>query len=143
HLIPDVPTRAAAIGINASGHAKDPGDVHGAKGHDEADVEEPELPTGEPLGKHAAGDFGIPIEDAGEGAEERAADQHPVEVADDEVAIRELKVDGGHAEDNAREAADQEQRQEAEREEHRRSEADPAAKHGGQPVEEFNAGGNR
>ena len=53
--------------------------------------------------------------DAGEDAEQRAADQHPVEMADHEVAVGELKVERGRRQHDARQAADQEHRQEAER----------------------------
>ena len=37
--------------------------------------------------------FGIPVVDAAEDAEEHAADQHPVEVGDDEVGVGELPVE--------------------------------------------------
>ena len=64
-------------------------------------------------------------------------------MADDEVAVGQLKVERGGAEHDAGQAADQEHRQEAEGEQHRRGEANPPAVHRGQPVEELDAGRNR
>ena len=54
---------------------------------------QPELPARQALGEHPAGHLGIPVVDAGEDAEQGAADQHPVEVADHEVAVGELEIE--------------------------------------------------
>ena len=62
---------------------------------EEADVQQPELPAGQPLGQHPAGHLRKPVVDAGEDAEQRAADQHEVEVADHEVGVLQLKVERG------------------------------------------------
>ena len=58
-------------------------------------------------------DLGIPVVDAGERAEQRAADQHPMKMADDEVAVGELEVERRGGQHDAGQAADQEHREKA------------------------------
>ena len=96
--------------------------MHRPEAEDEADVQQPELPAGEPLGQHPPGHLRIPVVDAGHGAEQGAADQDEVEVANQEVGVLQLKVERGRRQHDARQAADQEHGQEAHAEEHGRRE---------------------
>ena len=65
----------------------------------------------------------------GEDAEERAADQHPVEVADHEIAVGELEVERRRRQHDAGQAADQEHGKEAHPKSIGDGEPDPAALH--------------
>jgi hypothetical protein len=58
--------------------------------------------------------------------EQRAADQHVVQVGDDEVGVVHLQVEGHHRDHHAGDAAGDEDDEEAEHVEHRRAPADPA-----------------
>ncbi len=74
--------------------------------------------------------------------EHRAGHQHVVDVRDDPVGVLDHEVEGHDGEEGAVEATDEEQRDEADRVEHRRVEAQVAAPHRGQPVEELDARGD-
>ena len=74
-----------------------------------------ELPARQPLGEHPAGRLGIPVMETGKHAEERAADQDPVKMPDHEVAVGELEIEGSDRQHDARQAADQEHREETDR----------------------------
>ena len=63
-----------------------------------------------------------------------------MEVGDDEVGFVELPVDREDGEEDAGDAADQEQRDEADAEQQRRLEFDRAAPQRGDPVEHLHAG---
>ena len=97
------------------------------------------LPAGQALREHSAGRLGIPVVDAGKGAEERPANEHPVKMADDEIGVADLVVERHQREHDARQTADQEHRQKADGKQHRRRERDFATIHGGQPVEHLDA----
>ena len=77
---------------------------------------------------------------AAEHREHEAAEQHVVEVRDDEVGVVLLRVGGHDRVHDAGEAAERELRDEAEREEHRTSESYRSAPHGSEPVEDLHAG---
>ena len=68
--------------------------MHEVEGEMEADEEEPEVPLAERLAHHAAGDLGVPVVEGAEEREDDRADQHVVEVSDDEVGVAELPVEG-------------------------------------------------
>ena len=95
-------------------------DVHREEGEVEADEREPEVELAEPLVVHPAGHLREPVVDPGEDREDGAAEEHVVDVRDDEVRLAHVDVDRDGAEHDAREAADHEHREEAEREQHRR-----------------------
>ena len=81
----------------------------------DADEQQPEVPPAEALVEQLAGELGEPVVDAGEDREGDAADQHVVQVADDEVRVVGLQVerDGGHH--HAGDPADHEDDEEADR----------------------------
>ena len=78
----------------------------------------------EPLVEHPPEDLRPPVVEPGEDAEDRAAEEHVVEVRDDEVGVLHLPVDRERGEEDPGEAADREDGDEAEREEHRRVEVE-------------------
>ena len=59
----------------------------------EADEDHPELQLAEAVVEEAAGHLGEPVVEAGEDGEERAAEEHVVQVADDEVGVVRLPVE--------------------------------------------------
>ena len=103
-----------------------PSDVHREEADVEADEHDPERPLAEPLAHEPAGELREPVVDAADDREDVDADQHVVQVGDDEVGVGELPVDrhrGGH---EAGDAADHEDDHEAGEEQERRGELRPA-----------------
>ena len=82
------------------------------------------------LAEHAAEDLRPPVVEAGEDPEDGAAEEHVVEVGDDVVGVRLLRVRRRDGVGDAREPADGELDDEADGEQHRRGEPQPAAPHG-------------
>ncbi|KAG1296082.1 hypothetical protein G6F64_013246 [Rhizopus arrhizus] len=87
--------------------------------------------------------LGEPIRDAGHQSEQHAADDDVVEVRNQEQAVVQGEVGGWDGQQHARHAADHEGDHEAHRPQHRRLEADAAAVHRKQPVEDLGAGRDR
>ena len=100
------PARFRRIGVDAARHAVEPEDVHREERHVEADEEQPEIPLAEPLAQHAAGDLREPVVERAEQREHRAADQHVVEMRDDEERVVHLQVERHRREHHAGQAAD-------------------------------------
>ena len=73
--VPDLPSAARLVGINAARHAQHAGNVHEVEGKMEADQEQPEVPLAQRLARHPASDFGIPIVERRENGEHDPADQ--------------------------------------------------------------------
>ena len=80
----------------------------------------------EPLAQHSPGDLREPVVDGREQREHRAADQHVVQVRDDEIGVMDLEVERHRAEHDAGQPADQQDEEEAEHEEQRRPHDQPA-----------------
>jgi hypothetical protein len=91
----------------------------GKKCQVDADEEEPELPPCKPLVEHAPGDFREPVADGPQQRKDRAADQHVVQVRDNEIAVVHLQIQWHRAQHDARESADQQDDEEPEHEPHR------------------------
>src|SRR5437762_3454129 len=72
--------------------------VHREEGRVEADERQPEMQLPEPLVVHAAGHLREPVVDPGEDREQRAAEEHIVDVRDDEVRVADVDVDRDGAE---------------------------------------------
>ena len=102
------PAAVGFVGVDAARHAQQAGNVHEVEGEMEADDEEPEVPLAELLREHAAGHLRIPVIEGGKDHEENGADQHVVEVRDDEIGVAELPVEGRDGEHDAGEAGDEE-----------------------------------
>ena len=73
----------------------------------------------------------------------RAAEEHVVDVRDDEVRVADVDVDRHGAEHHARQPADHEHRQEAEREQHRRVEVELPFPDRREPAEDLDPGRHR
>src|SRR5947199_338403 len=108
-----------------------------------ADQREGEMPTGEALGVHAPRHPREPEVEAREDAEDRAAEEHVVQVGDDPVGVLERIVERDRRLEHAVDAADHEHRDEADREEHRRLEFDRPAPHRRDPVENLDPARHR
>ena len=98
--------------------------VHREERRVEAEEGQPEVPFPERLRVHAAGHLREPVVDAGVDREHRSAEEHVVDVRDDEVRVRRGDVDRHRPEVDPGEAADDEHRDEPEREQHRRRQMD-------------------
>ena len=83
----------------------------------------PEMHLAPELAVHAPGPLRPPVVHRGDDAEQRAGDQHVVEVRDHEVGVVVLEVGRHDRQHQAREAADGEQDHERQRPQHRRLEA--------------------
>ncbi len=86
--------------------------------------------------------LGEPVVDAGEQAEEHAADNHIMEMRDQEQAVVQREVRWWHGEHHAGHAANDEGHHEGHRPQHRHIELHATAIHGEQPVEDLRSGGN-
>src|SRR5664279_4952343 len=91
--VPDLPSAAGFVGINAARHAEHSGNVHEVEGEMKADEEQPEVPLAERLIPHAACNFWVPIIERGEDGEDQTANQYIVEMRDHEVRVAELPIE--------------------------------------------------
>src|SRR4051794_40848572 len=71
--IPNVPTAARLIGVDAARHAEKPGYVHEIEREMKTDEKQPEVQFGKCFAIHLAGYFRPPIVESGEGGEENCA----------------------------------------------------------------------
>ena len=92
-----------------------PEQVHREEGHVEADEEQPEGDLAQRLAHHPAGHLGEPVGERAEQREDRAADQHVVEVGDDEIGVVDLPVERHRGEHHAGQPADDEDEEERRR----------------------------
>ena len=111
-----VPGHVGLIGIDAARHALQAQNVHREEGEIEADDDQPERPFTEALAHHPAGHLRKPVIDGAQQRKDRAADQHVVEVSDDEIGIVHLGVEGHRGDHHARQPADHEGKNEADHE---------------------------
>jgi hypothetical protein len=111
--------------------------VHREEGQVHANQDEPEAELAEPLVEHLPEHLRPPVAERREDPEERAAEEHVVQVGDDEVRVRRLPVERVRRHEDPGEAADREDADEPEREQHRRVEMDVPAPGGGEPVEDL------
>src|ERR1043165_2978573 len=71
------------------------------------------MPLAEWLAQHAAGDLRKPVVDRAKERENRASDQYVMEVRDDKESVVHLPVERDSGQHQARQAADQEDEEEA------------------------------
>ncbi|MCY1549839.1 hypothetical protein D9M68_860410 [compost metagenome] len=105
----------------------------------EAAEHEPEHPAAPALGKPVALEDRRPVVEARKHRKHHAADEHVVQVRDDEVAVVRLPVERQHRHHHAREAAQHEDEMKAQQEQRGRIERDAAAPEGGDPREHLHA----
>ncbi|MPL91568.1 hypothetical protein SDC9_37643 [bioreactor metagenome] len=125
------------IGVHPPRHAHQAKRVKRHEGEPEADEPEPEGRLAEPVVELEAEGLGPPVADRGIDREDHAADDHVVEVRDQEQRVVELEVDRRNRQQDAGHAADGEGHEEADRPQHRHFEPDLALVHGEQPVEDL------
>ena len=113
--------------------------MHGEERQVEPDQLDPELPDPQTPGEHPSRHLREPIEHRRHHAEERAAEQHVVQVGDDPISVVDREVHRGRRRPDAVDPSDQEHRDEAEREQHGGFEAELPAPERGQPDEEQHA----
>src|SRR5258708_27793160 len=103
----------------------------------ETNQEKPEMPPPKPPAQPSSSRLWIPVVEAAEYGEQEAADQHVVKVRHDKIRVRQLPVERRDGQHHAGQACDQELEQESETEEHRILQANLAAIHPPQPVEDL------
>ncbi|EMH73405.1 hypothetical protein EHI8A_167850 [Entamoeba histolytica HM-1:IMSS-B] len=123
--------------VQTTGHAHEAQHVQRHEGDIEADQPAPEGLLIQLLVQLEAEDLREPVDHAGEVAEHGAADDHVVEVGDQEQAVVQHEVGTRYRQQDAGHAADAEGHDEAQGPEHRRGELDAALIHGEQPGEDL------
>src|SRR5262245_51111889 len=98
------------------------------------------MPYPEPPFEHPSDRLRIPVIDPREDPEEEPADERVMEMSYDEIGIVQLPVERGHTQHHSRQAGDQKLEEKSYAEKHRRLEAQLAAVHGAQPVEDLDPG---
>ena len=134
--------RQIGIRIDPARHAGEPGEVKNEKRAVEAEHHEPELYLAQLFRQHAAGDFRIPVIKSSHHGEKSASQQSVVKMRHNEIAVGKRPVDGNCGENHSAQTADRELYDEGNAEQHGRVEADRAAPHGGDPVENLDPGGD-
>ena len=84
---------AGLVRVDPSRHAHQPDDVHRSERQVQPDEHQPEVDLAQPLVEQLAGVLRQPVVGGGEEREGDAADQHVVQVADDEVRVVGLQVE--------------------------------------------------
>ena len=105
--------------------------------------EQPEVPAAQPLAQQAPGDLREPVVERPEQREHGPADQHVVEVGDDEVGVVHQLVERYRGDHHPGEPADDEQHDEAEDEQEGDREARPPVPDRRDPAEDLDPAGNR
>src|SRR5712664_4293732 len=108
----------------------------------ESDEEEPEVGFAERLVVHLSGHLWEPVIECAESREKNGAHDDVVKVRHDEIGISKVPIERCCAQHDPRKAGDQELKEKCNREEHRGLEVNLSTPHGGQPVEDLDAGGN-
>src|SRR5579862_2922179 len=101
--------------------------MHRVKRDVEPDDEQPEMPLAKRLVHQSSGRFWIPVVERGEDAEYNRANQHVVEVSDNEVRIMKLPIPRRYRKHDAGKSGDEELEQESNAEKHRSCETYSAA----------------
>ena len=130
------------VGV-AARHALVAQPVLDQEGGVEADEGQPEVHLAEAFVHQPPGHLGKPEVDAAVGGEDDRPEQHVVEVRHHEVGVGDVEIQWRAGQHHPGQAARQEGHQEAKGEQHRRLEGEVPLPHGADPVEEFDAGGNR
>jgi hypothetical protein len=140
-----VPSHRARIGPDAAWHAEEAGEMHGQEGDVEAEEHQPEHPFSDSLGQSSPAHHRRPMIEGRKERKDHSADQHIMEMGDDEIAVVDLEIEGRDRHHDAGEAAEREDEQESEDEERRRGDSEALAprRDGRDPGEDLNAGWNR
>ena len=112
------------IGVDAPRHPVQPQMMHGPERQVESDEQQREIPHSELFIEHSAGPLREPVIKCSEQRENRAADQHVMQMSDDEHGVMYLQIKLNRREDHSREPADDEDGDEPEHEDHRHAQPD-------------------
>src|SRR5918999_235856 len=112
YQVPRIPPHALRIGMSSAWLSLQPEYVHGGKRKIETDEHQQEMKFPEPLGEKPAEELRPPVVEAREQAEDRASEQHVVEVRNYVVGIGLLLVVRHQCVRHSRKAADHEHRNE-------------------------------
>src|SRR5665213_3072710 len=106
--VPNLPSAARLVGIDAARHTQQTRDVHEVERHVKADDHQPEVPLTQALAHHAARRLRVPVVEGGEDHKENCADQYIVEVGYHEIRAGKLPVEGRNREHDAGQSGDEE-----------------------------------
>src|SRR3546814_15305365 len=94
-------------GVDAPRQAEQAGYVHRKEGQVEADEQQPEAPAAQPLREGFPARRRYPVIEGAEQREDHAADQHVMEMRDDEVAVVDLPVERHRGDHHTGQTAEQ------------------------------------
>ena len=139
----DLPASAVRVRVHAPRHSLQPEQVLREECQVHPDQHQPERELAEPLAELAPEHLRPPVVQPGEDAEDRAPEEHVMQVSDDEVGVGHLPVDGERGEEDPGQAADREHTDESQSEQHRRIEDQVPAPRRREPVEDLHPCRNR
>ena len=113
--------------------------MHGEEGEVEPDEDRPEAHLAPPLAHQLAGHLRQPVVEGPEEGEDHRPHHHVVEVGDDEVGVVDLGIEGDGSEHHPGQAAEHEDKDEADDEEQRRLQHRPAGDQRGDPGKDLYA----
>src|SRR5690606_19395924 len=114
HEVHPAPTHLLTVRVDPPRHPHEPRHVHRQEGQIHTDEHHPEVELSQPLGEHPPGQFRVPEVDPGEEGEDEATDEDVMKVGDQEVAVVHLLVEGHRRDHDPGDAAQYEDRDEAE-----------------------------
>ncbi|KWT73912.1 hypothetical protein APY03_5763 [Variovorax sp. WDL1] len=138
-----VPAQVARVAVDTPRHAQQARDVHREEGQVEAAEHQSEDPAAPALRQAMAVEYRRPEVEAREQREHHAADQHVVQMGDDEVAVVRLPVEGQHRHHDAGQAAQHEDEMKAQQEQRGRVRPHLAAPESRNPGEHLHAARER
>src|SRR5205085_8641053 len=109
-----LPSELWQIGVDTARHSHQAENVHREKGSIESDEEKPERQRTEFLAVHTPAPLREPVVKSAEEREERAADQHVMQMRHDEVRVMKLPVERHRRDEESRQSTDDEDDEEAE-----------------------------
>src|SRR5256714_7061269 len=137
------PAHLRQIRVDASWHPHQSQDVHWEERDVHADEEQPEIPLAQSLAQHSTGQLRVPQIETSPERKDRAAQQHVMEMRDDEEGVMYLEVVRNRRDHHAGQAADDEQEEEPQHEHERRGEPRTSRPYRRDPAEDLNSRRNR
>src|SRR6185312_16508779 len=131
------PTHLRRIRIDPPRHALEAQDVHREKSQIETNEQDPEVQLPDGLVHQTPSHFRIPVIKATEQREERAPNQHVMEMRDNEKRVVDLQIEGHGTQQHAGESAQYEDGDEAEDKMQGSVQSQTAAPERGDPAEDL------
>jgi hypothetical protein len=144
HQVQRFPAQTGRIGEDPARHAEQAQRMHRHEGGVEPDEHQPEGHAAEPFREQPPVDQRVVVVEAGQQREHRAANEHRVQVRDDEKGVVGLQIERRHCHHQPGESADDKRRDAADDVEHRHRPGGPAPdRERRRKAEELHGSGNR